>query len=372
MSNQHQPTVYLVIGTSAIAFDDRGEILETVEWIDGRPDWRDAGICDHRGAGGDEGYRMLDNALRAAERNAELCGFTVERVGYTETKFEETLRTFHAQVAADTRDADYRCPDCGFGPRPTLAASHDTTCPRRDYEWQFLVEDVEACEPNELLRDLPEGITFTISGTHGGSAKCPSVNIMGPTREAVLDFVAVNWGIKDGSGDGEWFEDQVVKRVVQDLADPEARQWVVTENPADVHATLWTGRAKTAIEALDAFAEEKEFARYSDLLSGSAGPEHAEGLVGDVQFDGSRWAIFTNTTVYAIPVTTVERPLLGPQHDVEPERTILVHLNVEVPSDDTRSYEEIAHSIITALAAYDADERLDDLGITMALAEEVA
>lgn len=77
----NQPTVYLVIDESAIAFDQRGEIVETVAWnqTNGEPIWSEAAICDPRGAGGHEGFGLLAQALQAAERNAELVGFEVER-----------------------------------------------------------------------------------------------------------------------------------------------------------------------------------------------------------------------------------------------------------------------------------------------------
>lgn len=65
-----QPTVYLVIAGSAVAYDDTGEIVETVEFADGLPVWADASICDHRGIGGVGGYNQLRTALDAAEANA--------------------------------------------------------------------------------------------------------------------------------------------------------------------------------------------------------------------------------------------------------------------------------------------------------------
>lgn len=75
------PTVYLVIGPSAIAFDERGEVVETVEWnAVNQPNWDNAGICDHRGAAGATGFSLLYRALLHAERNAELCGFDINRV----------------------------------------------------------------------------------------------------------------------------------------------------------------------------------------------------------------------------------------------------------------------------------------------------
>ena len=75
------PTVSLRIGSSTIAFEVSGEILETVEYYeDGSPDWSAAGVCDYRGSGGDEGYSFLRRALESAETNAKLAGYTILRV----------------------------------------------------------------------------------------------------------------------------------------------------------------------------------------------------------------------------------------------------------------------------------------------------
>jgi hypothetical protein len=79
-----QPTVYLVIGSSAIAFEaNSSEILETVEWDkSGKPDWTNAGVCDSRGGGGIEGYHLLYDELYAAEDNAKMIGYELTRVPY--------------------------------------------------------------------------------------------------------------------------------------------------------------------------------------------------------------------------------------------------------------------------------------------------
>jgi hypothetical protein len=70
-----QPTVYLIIDGSAIAYEEGGEILETVDFLeDGRPDWSMATVCDHRGAGGPGGFGLLVAALNAAESNARSIG----------------------------------------------------------------------------------------------------------------------------------------------------------------------------------------------------------------------------------------------------------------------------------------------------------
>lgn len=75
------PNVYLVIDGSAIAYDEGGEVLETVEFLpDGTPDWSEAGGCDHRGMGGRNGFDALRDALDNAERNARFCGIEIRRV----------------------------------------------------------------------------------------------------------------------------------------------------------------------------------------------------------------------------------------------------------------------------------------------------
>lgn len=84
-----QPTVYLVLGGSAMqdpsacAFDEKGEVLESVEWVDGRPDWTNASIADYRGLGEAEGYRLLVESLKAAEQNMALGGYEIVRIAVT-------------------------------------------------------------------------------------------------------------------------------------------------------------------------------------------------------------------------------------------------------------------------------------------------
>jgi hypothetical protein len=82
MSTETQvPTVCLRIGTSSIAFEEGGEVIETVEYHeDGTPDWSYGGICDERGIADAEGFRALHESLRLAEHNAQLSGLEVRRV----------------------------------------------------------------------------------------------------------------------------------------------------------------------------------------------------------------------------------------------------------------------------------------------------
>lgn len=53
------------------------------------------------------------------------------------------------------------------------------------------------------------------------------------------------------------------------------------------------------------------------------------------------------------------------------ERTILIHLNVEVPDGDERSVETIEAAVRGALEVGDDDDSVGGLTITVALAEEV-
>jgi hypothetical protein len=65
------PDVYLVLAGEACAFDTRGDII-CAEILHDTILWDDGGIADHRGGGGQEGFKALHDALTAAERNAEL------------------------------------------------------------------------------------------------------------------------------------------------------------------------------------------------------------------------------------------------------------------------------------------------------------
>lgn len=81
-----QPTVYIAFNDSdgelesAVAFSEGDEVLETVEFLDdGKPDWRDGGICDSRGTS-QEAFDALVTALTAAEANAKEIGYKMRRV----------------------------------------------------------------------------------------------------------------------------------------------------------------------------------------------------------------------------------------------------------------------------------------------------
>jgi len=78
MTTTTTPTI--TIGDSTFAFNESGEVLETVCYLpDGSPDWSEAGICDHRGCGGELGFLALSSALMmvrglAVETGMEVVG----------------------------------------------------------------------------------------------------------------------------------------------------------------------------------------------------------------------------------------------------------------------------------------------------------
>lgn len=83
-------------------------------------------------------------------------------------------------------------------------------------------------------------------------------------------------------------------------------EWVVTETPDDPSlSACWIGEATDALAALDTFAIEEGFSPYSDLIDPRdphlLSQEETEGWIGQTE-DGLVWAIFTNTTVWALPV----------------------------------------------------------------------
>jgi hypothetical protein len=82
------------------------------------------------------------------------------------------------------------------------------------------------------------------------------------------------------------------------------RQFVVTTTPDDPSLNAeWVGPARTALEALDAFAVDAGYVPYSHLVD-----SRQEDPVTDEDFsyigqdaDGIVWAVFLNSTVFAIP-----------------------------------------------------------------------
>jgi hypothetical protein len=126
-------------------------------------------------------------------------------------------------------------------------------------------------------------------------------------------------------------------------------QWVVTETPDDPSLNpWWVGEARDALHALDQFAEAEGFAPYSALVDPrvdvTSAHEH-EGWLGQDEH-GEVWAIFTNTTVYALPF------------DVDGPGIYYGDAADEVP--DARSEYEIASADLRLPLTRDDAERIAD------------
>ena len=87
--------------------------------------------------------------------------------------------------------------------------------------------------------------------------------------------------------------------------------WAITETPdtPEVHPTIVY--ADTALAALDVWVEAEGFVPYSELPD-----DDGTEWVG-VDEQGRTWGIFTNTTMYAIPLT---QPGGDTRHDGEARR----------------------------------------------------
>jgi len=79
----------------------------------------------------------------------------------------------------------------------------------------YFVSDLEACETDALPASDPDGIEWQITTTgaersaQGISSGCPLVEVYGPSKAAVVEFVRKHWG----DDDSEWFQTYIVDRV---------------------------------------------------------------------------------------------------------------------------------------------------------------
>ncbi len=252
---------------------------------------------------------------------------------------------------------------------PTLYTTKPTSEEPRMNLYPYYVNYVQAAEPNELPD--ADGIAVEID-TPSDEMGLPRVIVRGRSHEQIVDYVGTNWG---AHGDPEWFKSYIVDRI-ESVKSP--HEWVVTTTPDDPSlSALWLGNAVDALHALDQFADQEEMARYSDTLA--MDDESFGNLIG-LHAPRGLWAIYTNTTVWAIPLQTNTASNQTPQtfdcecgsgpFDSEESvqrhrdqwhktpvldgltareetlpRTILVHLNVDVPEDAVDDEADIADDV---------------------------
>lgn len=71
----------------------------------------------------------------------------------------------------------------------------------------YFVDDLQAVEPEYL--EPREGIAVVVADDLD-SMGFPRVTVLGPTREAVIEYVHDQWS---GDADPDWFQEWVVDRV---------------------------------------------------------------------------------------------------------------------------------------------------------------
>jgi hypothetical protein len=240
----------------------------------------------------------------------------------------------------------------------------------------YQLSDIQACEPEVLLAaTVASPITVTIDTERDDtSAGCARVTITAHTKQQIIDFVKEQWG----TDDTDWFYDYIECRI-EEVAIPvpghreaefvEAVQlfgpgvFAVTETPDDPSLNpCWVGIAANAVDALDRYARSQGFAGYTGTeMEAEVGifADPMPGFPGVAGEDGGVYAVFTNTTIYAIPILGVDeghdweiRSIVEreAEENAPADRTILVHLNLTVSSGaDPWPSEDIVQLIDGAL-----------------------
>lgn len=72
---------------------------------------------------------------------------------------------------------------------------------------RYIVRYLQAVEP-EHLPEKPEGIEVNVVETHDEMG-FPRVDVSGPSREVLIEYVRVGWGDDDADWFKEWVEDRV-------------------------------------------------------------------------------------------------------------------------------------------------------------------
>ena len=232
---------------------------------------------------------------------------------------------------------------------------------------------VEACEPDEL-REEPRVASGVISFTEtGGGCNCPEIEIYCFDEAILLDFIYDGWVGDNEHGDLDWFRwvATQIRLVGVDATERNAlRDRIARLADADVRrvllADLYEARSDSQLEEMseavaECEAQESDGPAPADLENGPSSdevPAEAMFTVGGVAVESGRDLVGADLA-----------PLMVPR--VEPDREILVHLNVSVPASDERSVEEIVALIDGAIEVGLSGETDDPLTYTIPMAEEV-
>lgn len=210
--------------------------------------------------------------------------------------------------------------------------------------------------------------------------------VIGPTREAVIEYVRENWGEEDP----DWFRDYVVARVEELPPPPQRTVCLVDEVEARIAAALaeWdAGRAPSPDQRDYVIFADEVLRRLDPAYTAPAGDLTPFDAIADEMYeemeagglpDVRAMAITARLYDIAVPRPTTDEILDAAADLIDArapkraaKRTILIHLNVALPATDPRTTEQIVAAVAGAIEVGSDDESLAGLDIAVLLAEEI-
>jgi hypothetical protein len=170
------------------------------------------------------------------------------------------------------------------------------------------------------------------------------VRVSGPTREAVLAFVADQWG----TSDADWYDAHVVERVVGPAPrlTPGTRVRLRRDVERYPHFIAPAGALGTVLDPGEVIYPEDLFlVRMDETIAGAEEWDNAIMWWGEMIIDGNL------DRMLAEDLERVEEFAPGFASPVTDEpRTVLMHLNVAVPAGVSMDADEVGDAILGALA----------------------
>jgi hypothetical protein len=142
--------------------------------------------------------------------------------------------------------------------------------------------------------------------------------------------------------------------------------YVVTETPDDPSLNAcWVGWASNGVDALGRYTRTEGFGGYTRPTDVGDDGGVARYALDEEQSAFGACAVFTNTTIYAVPLDGLTKD------DVADARQVVIHLNVAVPAGDGRPASEITQAVEDALDVGLDAHHVGDLTVSVVFGEEV-